>query len=194
VPRAVFEDRVSKRIGVDLAALREVRHAPVPSREAAAPPRPRPAARTATALATAALDALALLASFPALAAVAREEHFPALYEGHGLEGVARALVDGGVEATELLRRIEPFVTTHALNRVRQLLGPARPDASAAEREFRKATVEAKIEALGQEIDRLSAAIALAGRPIPDGLRDAMLIATRRRADLEKRRDGRSAG
>jgi hypothetical protein len=145
-------------------------------------------------LGNAAVDALALLASFPALVEVAHEEHFLALYAGHDLEPVARALADGSLDAERLPARLEPLVTTHALNRVRKLLGPARPELESAERQFRKAVVEAKIEQLGQEIDRLSAAIVVAGRPIPDELRDAMLVATRRRSDLEKRRDGRGPG
>jgi hypothetical protein len=141
-----------------------------------------------------ALDALGLLASFPVLAEVALEEHFLDLYTGLPLEPIARHLVNRTLEGDQVIERLEPLLPVGALNRVKKLLAEARPEPEAAEREFRKAMVEAKIEQLGQEIDRLNAEVVLAGRPIPDDLRGAMLVATRRRADLEKRRDGRRPG
>ena len=140
------------------------------------------------------IDALGVLAAFPALAEVAREEHFLDLFLGMPAESVARRLLDGSLEGEAVVGALEAQLPEAMLHRVRKLMAEARPDPDAAEREFRKATVEAKIEQLGQEIDRLNAEIVLAGRPIPEELRTAMLVATRRRADLEKRRDGRRRG
>jgi DNA primase len=141
-----------------------------------------------------ALDALGVLAAFPALAEVAREEHFLDLFTGSPLESVARALQAGELEGEGALARLDGLVPVHALSRLRKLGAEARPEPEHAEREFLKATVEAKIEALGQEIDRLNAEVAAAGSPVPDHLRTAMLVASRRRSDLEKRRDGRKPG
>jgi hypothetical protein len=95
------------------------------------------------------------------------------------------------VEGDQVLERLEPLLPASALGRVRKLLAEARPEPEAAEREFRKATVEAKIEQLADEIDRLNGEIALAGTPVPAELRTRMQAAWRRRADLEKQRDGR---
>jgi DNA primase len=192
VPRSVFRDRIAKRIGIDPQAIGD--GARVPVERPSTRPEPRREARALHVLGTAGLDALALLASFPALAEVAREEHFLSLYAGHELEALARALFEGTLAADALPARIEPLVTAPALNRVRKLLGPARPEPGAAEREFRKAVVEAKIEQLQQEIGRLSAEVARAGSPAPAELVVAMQAAARRRADLEKRRDGRGPG
>jgi hypothetical protein len=99
-----------------------------------------------------------------------------------------------GAESAALLSDIEPHLPAGAFSRVRKLTAEARPEPADAEREFRKAVVEAKIEALGQEIDRLSAEVARAGSPVPEELVTAMQVARRRRADLEKRRDGRRRG
>ena len=197
VPRSVFLDRIARRVGIDPAAIAETRPAATatstPERQPSRPAR-RPSSNVPSVLGTPALDALALLASFPTLVEAAREENFLTVYAGHELEPLARELTDGALDPDRLIERLEPLVTTHALNRVKKLLGGARPEPDAADREFRKATVEAKIEQLGLEIDRLSAAIVVAGRPIPDDLRNAMIVAARRRADLEKRRDGRRPG
>jgi DNA primase len=140
------------------------------------------------------IDALGVLAAFPVLADVAREERFLDLFLGMPTEAVARRLVEGSLEGDAVIEALEPHLPQALLHRVCKLMAEARPAPEAAEREFRKATVEAKIEQLGQEIDRLNADVVLAGRPIPGDLRTAMLVATRRRADLEKRRDGRAPG
>jgi len=193
LPKQTFEERVVKRIDLSPEAVaRELGTArPMAAGPASAPVETRV---RSTPLASSAIDALGLLASFPKLAEVAREEHFLALFTGLPLEPLARELGEGALGTEELLTRLEPLVPASAHNRVRGLIAQARPEPEQAEREFRKATVEAKIEQLRAEIDRLNAEIAQAGRPIPEGLRTAMLVATRRRADLEKRRDGRRSG
>ena len=193
--KSVFEERVAKRIDLNLAALSDELGT---ARPMVARPGPR-AAPVQThvrvvAHGSKALDALGLLASFPVLAEVALEEHFLDLYTGLPLEPIARHLVNRTLEGDQVIERLEPLLPVGALNRVKKLLAEARPEPEAAEREFRKAMVESKIEQLGQEIDRLNAEVVLAGRPIPDDLLGAMLVATRRRADLEKRRDGRRPG
>jgi DNA primase len=192
--KSVFEERVAKRIDLNLAALSDELGT---ARPMVANPGPR-AAPVKTQMrvthGSKALDALGLLASFPVLVEVALEEHFLDLYTGLPLEPIARHLVNRTLEGDQVIERLEPLLPAGALSRVKKLLAEARPEAEAAEREFRKATVEAKIEQLGQEIDRLNAEVVLAGRPIPDDLCRAMLVATRRRADLEKRRDGRRPG
>jgi len=195
--KSILEDRVAKRIGLDEKALSqelgtytemEARAGP-----GAAPVRTqvRPAHGSKG---SKAVDALGVLAAFPALTEVAREERFLDLFTGLPLEPVARALLEQKLLDLGAVSRLEPLLPAHSLSRVKKLLAEARPEPAGAEREFRKATIEAKIEQLGDEIDRLSAEVASAGSPIPDHLRTAMLVAKSRRADLEKRRDGRRPG
>jgi hypothetical protein len=57
----------------------------------------------------------------------------------------------------------------------------------AAERQLRKSCVKASIEAVVGEQDRLHAAIARAGSPVPEELLLKAQVAARRRSDLEKR-------
>jgi DNA primase len=70
---------------------------------------------------------------------------------------------------------------------VRALTGPARPKPEEAERELRKATVKATIEAVRVEHERLLALVAKRGAPVPEDLAIAAQVAARRRSDLEKR-------
>jgi DNA primase len=198
--KSILEDRVAKRIGVDAKALsREL--GTYTEMEARAGPGAAPA-RTQVrsdlvskgSKGSKALDALGVLAAFPELVDVAREERFLDLFTGTPLELIARGLVEQTLDGPGTVSRLEPLLPAQSIGRVKKLLAEARPEPAGAEREFRKATVEAKIEQLGDEIDRLSAEVASAGSPIPDHLRSAMLVAKSRRADLEKRRDGRRPG
>jgi hypothetical protein len=141
-----------------------------------------------------ALDALGLLAAFPTLCAVAVEERFIDLFTGLPLEQLVRDLVDGSVEGDQAIARAAPFVPAQGLSRLRKLSAEARPESGVAEREFRKATVEAKIEQLCLEIDGLAAEIARGGSPVSEDLRTSMLIAVRRRSDFEKRRQELNRG
>ncbi|HET9596788.1 MAG TPA: DNA primase [Anaeromyxobacteraceae bacterium] len=201
--RTMFEERVAKRLDVSAAALAAEVEAPESpprfARPAAIGATPTPsaargaAARTPPALGSA-LDALALVASFPALAEVAAEERLAEVFEGTPLEEVARGVIAGTLAPEDAARRLAEVLPEAAAARARKLLDEARPDAEGAERELRKATVLAKIERLGREIDRLNAEVALAGRPVPVELITAMQVAIARRRDLEKRRDGRRPG
>ncbi len=193
LPRLTFEERVTKRIDISLEAVSRDLGT---GRDLPAGPRSAPVQKQVRShtLASKAIDALGLLASFPTLPEVAREERFLDLFTGLPLEPVARDLVNGVIEGDQVIGRLEPLMPASALNRVKGLLGEARPDPDSAERQFRKATVEAKIEQLQEEIDRLSAEVATVGSPIPEHLRTGMLVAKSRRADLEKRRDGRRPG
>ena len=193
--RTTFEERIAKQLDLSLEAIAGDAGTARPM-EARPGPRAAPVRTTVRpqALGGAAIDALAVLAAFPVLTDTAREEHFLDLFLGIATEVVARRLVEGSLEGDAVVDALAPHVPEAVLHRVRKLMAEARPDPEAAEREFRKATVEAKIEQLGQEIDRLNVEIVLAGRPIPEELRTAMLVATRRRSDLEKRRDGRRPG
>ena len=195
--KSLFEERIAKHLGVDVSAL-SAELGTCTEMEARAGPGAAPV-RTQVRAAhgskgSKAVDALGVLAAFPALTEVAREERFLDLFTGLPLEPVARALLEQTLDGAGAVSRLEPLLPAHSLSRVKKLLAEARPEPAGAEREFRKATIEAKIEQLGDEIDRLSAEVASAGSPIPDHLRTAMLVAKSRRADLEKRRDGRRPG
>jgi DNA primase len=209
--RTMFEERVAQRLDVPvsvLAAEMEAgeRHPPAappagppgpPARPAAGPtvaPRPAHPRGAPARLWADGADALGLLASFPDLVEVAREERLLDLFEGTPLEGAVRALLAGEVTGGAAVERLGQALPPAALGRIRKLVAEARPDADVAERELRKAVVAVKIERLAAEIDRLSAAIARAGSPIPDDLRREMLVCVQRRSDLEKRRDGKRPG
>jgi hypothetical protein len=135
------------------------------------------------------VDALGLIASFPQLAEVAREEHVFALFEEGPLTDLLRDLMAGAVAAADLPARLEGHLGAAAIAHVRDLLGPARPPTEAAERALRKAVVRARIEALEGEHDRLTAAVTRAGTPAPRELADEQITTWRKLADLKKRLD-----
>jgi DNA primase len=193
--KTTFEEHAAKRIDLNLEKMREELGTSQPM-VAVPGPRAAPVATRVPDLvgSSKALDALGVLASFPTLTDVALEEHFLDLFTGLPIEGVARDLVRGDVGGEQALERLASHLPSTAMSRLRKLLAEARPDPETAERQFRKATVEAKIEDLSQEIDALSAEAARVGDPLPQELQIAMLTAMRRRSDLEKRRDGRRPG
>jgi len=203
--RTFFEERVAKRLDVAPAALAaEVDAAPAtgeppprprhltPPEPAPAPP-PRPAG-SRRALWGPAVDALGLLASFPQLADLAREELLPALFEGGPLEPLVRDLLDGAVPAEALPERLAPHLDEQAVAHVRDLLGPARPATEAAERALRQAILRARLAALEQEHDRLTAAVTRAGTPAPEELASQQIATWRRLAGLKKRLQGLERG
>jgi DNA primase len=154
-----------------------------------------PAARVRVVLPGAAADALGLLAAFPELAPVAEEENLPGLLPAGPLADLARDLLrePAGLEAA--LARLASAVDEAALNRIRALSGPGRPEAAAAAGQLRKACVKAAIELVVAEQDRLHAEIARQGSPVPDELLVKAQVAARRRSDLERRlRAPESAG
>jgi DNA primase len=96
-------------------------------------------------------------------------------------------MIQGPVSLEEALARLADDAGETTLRRIREIAGPARPRHEDAERELRKATLKATIEAVRAEQDRLLALVARQGAPVPDDLAVAAQIAARRRADLERR-------
>ncbi len=195
--RSVLEDAIARRLDLDAAALRAELSSERRQRERASAPagaaHGRPAARTGStgrariALPGPAADALGLLAAFPELGSVAEEENLPALLPPGPLADLARDLVREPLPLGQALARIEAGADAATSRRVHEIAGPARPAPEQAERELRKASVKAAIEAIRREQDRLLALVAREGAPVPDDLSVAAQVAARRRVDLEKR-------
>ncbi len=193
--RSVFEDAIAKRLDLDAAALRaelsggsQRERGPSPGVGQGRPPaRTGSAARVRITLPGPAADALGLLAAFPQLANVAEEENLAGLLPAGPLADLARDLVREPLPLDQALARVEAGADAATLRRVREIAGPARPAQAVAERELRKASVKAAIEAIRAEQDRLLALVARKGAPVPEDLSVATQVAARRRADLEKR-------
>jgi DNA primase len=134
------------------------------------------------------VDALGILAGHPELAPVAVDEDLPRLFPDGPLSELARDLCREPVPLDAVLARLEPAADARAVQRVRALASPPRP-AAEAERELRRAAVEAKIEAIRREQARLLALVARAGSPPPEDLTRDQLVLQRRRVDLERRRE-----
>jgi DNA primase len=192
--RALFEEQVSKKLDIDIDAVARDTGALMSMPAAIAPQVASTPTHRRYVLGSTAGDALGLLAAFPQLAEVAREERFVDLFTGLPLEALVRLVLEQGLTTDQLLSRADGLLAEVIAHRIRKLGAEARPDVEVAEREFRKAVVAAKIEQLGHEMDRLNAEVALAGRPVPPELVSAMQVAMSRRRDLEKRRDGRRPG
>ncbi len=196
--RSVFEDAIARRLDLDPGALRaELETERGPRRPAAAPagggapgtrPAPaRPAARTRILGPGPEVDALCVLIAYPELGATAGEESLVALLPAGPLADLARDLVGGAVATDEALVRLQGAVDARTLAWIRERVGPGRPGRELAERELRKAVVKASISAIRAEQDRLLALIAKKGSPVPEELTVSAQVASRRRADLEKR-------
>jgi len=145
------------------------------------------AARVRLVLPGAAADALGLLAAFPELAPVAEEENLPGLLPPGPLADLARDLLREPTGLEAALARLASAVDEAALNRIRALAGPGRPEAADAARLLRRACIKAAIEHLMEEQGRLHAEIARQGSPVPDELLLKAQVAARRRSDLERR-------
>ncbi|HZZ84363.1 MAG TPA: DNA primase [Anaeromyxobacteraceae bacterium] len=200
--RSVFEERAARKLAIDPGLLAaevekpsqptrgravgpgpEAAGAPaVPVRPPPEPPR-RPGARAIT---TPAVDALGLLASFPGLAAAADEEALAELLPAGPAE-VVRALVRGDLAGEAAPARLEGMLSASQLNRVRELLGPARPEPSAAERELRRAVVKAKVRQLERRMEEVQGQVARAGSPAPAELVSESLELAARFKDMKKR-------
>jgi DNA primase len=195
--RATFEERVARRLGLDLGALREeiegrpAAGRPAPGRRPAGPGPARPTgARAVSLLPGPALDALGILAGHPDLGPVAAEEGLPRLLPDEAIAELARDLCREPLPLEVVLARLSPVADARAVARVKGLAGPGRPaSAAAAERELRRAIVEAKIEAIRRDQERLLALVARAGTPAPEELTREQLVLASRRRDLEKRRE-----
>ncbi len=190
--RTTFEERIARRIELDLQALREEIQGRPRAQPPGAPPRPRPAApgpRASVLLPGPAVDALGILAGHPGLGPVAAEEDLARLFPEGPLAELVRALCRDPIPLDELLVRLGPAADARAVERVRALAGPATPRADLAERELRRAVVEAKLEAVRREQSRLLAEVARGGSPPAEDLTRDQLVLQRRRQDLEKRRE-----
>ena len=136
-----------------------------------------------------AVDALGILAGHPGLGAVAAEEDLARLFPEGPLADLVRELCRDPIPLDDLLARLGPAADARAVERVRALSGPATPRADVAERELRRAIVEAKLDALRREQSRLLALVARGGSPPAEDLTREQLILQRRRQELEKRRE-----
>jgi len=197
IARNAFEERVARRLGVDLAALQAELAAPQarPRGRPAPEPAPhsvRPAARVRlVGMGGPAVDALGILAVWPVdLAPVAEEENLVGALPPGPVADAARALLRGELAAPELLARLEGALDAASLSRLRQLTGPAAPRKEVAERELRRAVLKARIEEREREHERLSAAVARAGSPAPEELVKDQLELVARLRDLRKRLQG----
>jgi DNA primase len=201
--RSVFEDTIAKRLDLDHGALHAelAGERPQQARGAGRPPTPpsqgrvpgaRPAAgsRVRLTLPGPAADALALLAAFPDLGAVAEEENLPGVLPPGALADLARDLIREPLPVDQALARIAAGADEVTARRAREIAGPGRPRAEDAERELRKAVLKATIEGVRAEQDRLLALVARHGAPVPEDLTVAAQVAARRRSDLERRLRG----
>ena len=144
-------------------------------------------ARAPPALPGPAVDALAILAGHPELGTVAAEEDLPRLFPDGPLAELARDLCREPLPLEAVLERLEPVADARVMERVRNLSGPSRPERALAERELRRAAVEAKIEAIRKEQALLLGEVARAGTS--EELTRQQLTLQRRRVDLERRRE-----
>ncbi len=190
--RATFEERIARRIGLDLHALRDEIQGrsrpatPGPDRR----PRIAPAGpRAAVLLPGPAVDALGILAGHPSLGGVAAEEDLARLFPEGPLADLVRSLCQDPLPLADLLERLAPLADSRAVERVRALAGPAAPRPEAAERELRRAAVEARLDAIRREQSRLLALVARGGAPPAEELTREQLTLQRRRQDLERRRE-----
>jgi DNA primase len=129
------------------------------------------------------------LVGHPSLAPVAAEEDLARLFPEGPLADLVRDLCRDPVSLEAVLDRLEPAADARVGQRVRALAGPAAPHADAAEREFRRAVVEAKIEGIRRDLSRLEALVARAGATGADDSTNEYLTLQRRRLDLERRRE-----
>jgi DNA primase len=201
--RTMFEERVAKRLDVapEVLSAEMERAAEAPPQRAArlTPHEPAPAPRRsaapgARALWGPAIDALGLLASFPQLADVAREEHLLSVFEGTPLEALVRDLLSGSLAVADLPARLEAHLDPKGVAHVKDMLGPARPPTETAERALRRSVLRARLVLLEQEHDRLTAAVTHAGTPAPQELAEAQIATWRRLASVKKRLDGLERG
>ena len=195
--RSVFEERIARRLDVAPAALQAELSAPARAHGRAAPrpepsgARPEHGARLRLLVASPAVDALGLLAGRPAeLAAAADEENLVALLPAGPVAEVARELVRGELDTGAALERLAGALDAASLQRVRQLAGPAAPEAARAERELRRAAVKARVEELEREHGRLLAAVTRAGSPAPEELVNEQGRLMARLRDFRKRLAG----
>ncbi len=192
--RSVFEERIARRLDLDVGALRaELAKGPAPrSRTGPGPrapaPRSKPGRRAAVPvlLAGPAVDALALLAAFPGLAGRAAAEELPRVLPPGPLAELARALLSGPVALEEALGRLAPALEGRALERVRQLTGAGRPRPEDAEREFLRSLLKARHVLVEAEWKDVTARVSRVGSRPPQDLVTLQLELFNRLRDLRK--------
>ncbi len=198
--RRTFQDRVARRLDLDIDRLwAEVEPRPADVAGATSAARRGPGTRRGTPtapakheprervlLATASVDALGLLAGFPALGRLAEEQELHLLFPAGAVADLAREMAVGVVSPEEVLRRLRDSADSATVSRVQALLGPAQPLPAQAERAFRKAVLKAKIETVRSEIDETTRKVGKAGSPPPDELVREQLRLTGKRRELEK--------
>jgi DNA primase len=120
---------------------------------------------------------------------VAAEEDLARLFPEGPLADLVRDLCREPVPLDAVLARLGPATDARVIQRVRALAGPAAPRPDAAERELRRAAVEAKLESVRREQSRLLALVARGGSPPAEELTRDQLTLQRRRQELERRRE-----
>jgi DNA primase len=191
--RSVLEERIAKRLGLDIAALRsELGRAPdkrgtrtPTSPERSAKGQPRRGARIRVLLPGPAVDALGLLIAFPDLATLAAEEDLPQLLPVGPLSELARDLVRDPFRTEEALERLAIVADEVVLVRIRQLTRSA-PSGENNEREFRKAAIKARLALVESQCDDIDAQVTRAGTPAPEELVSRKLALYNRHRDLKK--------
>lgn len=196
--RSIFIERIAKELDVDEDRLWDVLE---PRRAAAAPaaapargavrsrfPAAASGARERIRLATPAIDALAILAAYAdLLGATAQEENFALLLPEGVLAELARGLYGGPKPAAEILGAARNVLDAASFTRFEAVMGPASPGRDAADREFLKATVKARLLRLDGEMEKTSGLIVKAGTPAPEDLTTRQLRQLNQRRDLEKK-------
>ncbi|MBI5068579.1 MAG: DNA primase [Deltaproteobacteria bacterium] len=196
IARAAFEERVARRLGVDLAALQaelsapEARQRGRPSPAPAQPQAQRPAVRLRLqGMGGPAIDALGLLAVWPTeLGPIAEEEGLVNVLPPGPVADAARMFLRGELDPAGLVARLETALDSASLGRLKQLaLGPAAPRKELAVREMRRAILMAKKEDLEAQMDRVLKATTRAGSPAPEELATEQGVLAARMSDLQKR-------
>jgi DNA primase len=134
-----------------------------------------------------AADALGILMAFPELGPVADEEGLPQLLQPGTLAELARALIQGSLSLEEAFGRLAPATDEATLRWLRVLTGPGRPERAAAEREFRKAAVKARLARISVEMGEAEKRVARAGTAAVDDVVTEYQRLVNQKRDLQRR-------
>jgi DNA primase len=205
--RSVFEERIAKRLALDLGALRAELQGGGSGRRAAGaePARDRTAPKAGAGMAAApavapqqrgqrvkillpgpAVDALALMVTYPDLIEVAMEEDLVGLLPAGPLADLARELMREPFRTEEALARASALPDERLATRIRGLAAGAALAKPEAEREFRRAATKARVERVEAEWAEVAAQVTRAGTPAPQELAVRQLALYNRRRDLNE--------
>jgi len=213
--RSVFEERIAKRLSIDLGALRAELEGgggasgrrvagAEPFRERAAPKSgagvkakvgmaaAAPAApqqrgqKMKILLPGPAVDALALLATYPELVEVAMDEDLAGLLPAGPVAELARDLMRQPFRTEEALARASALPDERLAARIRGLTAGAALARPEAERELRRAAIKARVERVEAEWSEVAAQVTRAGTPAPQELAGRQLALYNRLRDLNK--------